>query len=236
MYYFLYDNHNSRNKAILGANEYDREICDNCGSIRVSYKGKFKFKIKGELYDYYSASGTFVISEDFLNILKENGYTGYEVVDTEPYFGTAICIGETITVKKYYRLIVTGRCGLMCDMDGEPAPICRKCRCRIGLSGFDTNGVSFVPDAYDGSDIFAFDNMSNIPIVSEAIMKVLKNSNLTNLRFEPLEEHGHHFDTIDKETALDILSEGGYFDELIEAWLKYGVITKEELAEYGVNI
>ena len=236
MYYFLFDDHNTRNKAIMSENEYDREICDNCGGIRVSYKGNFKFKIQGKLCDYYSASGTFVISEDFLNVLKEHGYTGFEVADTKPYFGTVTRIGEPVTTKKYYRLIVTGRCGLMCDMKGDPAPICRKCRRKIGMSGFDTTGVSFVPEAYDGSDIFAFEDLSNIPIVSEEIKKVLKKSKLTNLRFVPLEEHEYHFDTIRKESALRALSKGRYYDELIEAWLKYGVVTKEELAEYGVNI
>lgn len=235
MYYFMYDDHNSKNKAILGQNEYERDICENCGAIHVKYKGVFNFRIMGKLYDYYSASGTFVISETFLNVLKENGFTGYEVGETAPRFGTATSEGEPITIKKYYRLKVTGRCGFVCDMNGDPAPICRKCRSRIDLSGFVTKGFSFVPDAYDGSDIFAFEDMSNIPIVSEEIMKVLKKSKLTNLRFEPLEDQEYYYDKMSKEKALRYLAEGKYFDERIEAWLKYGIITREELAEYGIN-
>ena len=32
MYYFLSNNYDSKNKAILSENEYDRDICDNCGA------------------------------------------------------------------------------------------------------------------------------------------------------------------------------------------------------------
>ena len=54
MYYFLLDNHDSKSQAIDSHNDYDREICDNCGAIHIRYKGIFKFKIMGKLYDYYT--------------------------------------------------------------------------------------------------------------------------------------------------------------------------------------
>ena len=229
MYYFLYDNHDPKNMAILSENEYDRDICDNCGGIHITYKGNFNFKIMGKLLDFYVASATPVISERFLNVLRENGYTGFEVSETAPRRGTVTKIGDPIK-EKYYSLTVTGRCGLVCDMNGEPLPHCRKCGCRFPFTGLVANGVSFDPDCYDESNIFVFENMSNIPIVSEKVKDVLINSKLTNLRFVPLTEY--IFDEkMTKEKAIKIINKGVAFPELFEAWLKYGVLTEQELNE-----
>ena len=229
MYYFLLDNHDQKNQAILKENEYDRDICDNCGAIHIRYKGIFNFKIMGKLLDYYSVSGTPVISERFLNVLKENGYTGFEVSETAPRYGTVTTVGDPIK-EKYYRLTVTGRCGPICDMNGEPLPHCRKCGCRFPFTGLVANGVSFDPDCYDESNIFVFENMSNIPIVSEKVKDVLIKNKLTNLRFVPLTEY--IFDEkMTKEKAIKIINKGVAFPELFEAWLKYGVLTEQELNE-----
>ncbi|ADU22347.1 Imm43 family immunity protein [Ruminococcus albus] len=229
MYYFLCDNHNSRNQAIDCANDYDREICDNCGAIHIRYKGIFKFKIMGKLYDYYTYIGMPVISEKFLNILRENGFTGYEVSETAPRRGTVTKIGDPIK-EKYYSLTVTGRCGPICDMNGEPFPYCKKCKYKMDSIGLIATGVSFAPDAYDGSDLFAFDSLYNIPIVSEQVKNVLVKSKLTNLRFVPLTEYIYDA-KITKEHAIRRIKKGVAYPELIEAWLKYGVLTEQELNE-----
>ena len=190
MYYFMHDNSNSKNKAILSHNEYDRDVCDNCGAIRVKYKGIFNFRIMGKHYDYYMVSGTPVISERFLNVLRENGFTGFEVSETEPRYGNVTMEGDLIK-EKYYLLKVTGRCGPVCDMSGEPLPYCRKCNRMIGCTGLITTGFTFNTNKYDGSDIFAFDNLSHIPIVSERIKDVLIKSKLKNLRFVPLTDYSY---------------------------------------------
>lgn len=229
MYYFLFDNHNSRNQAILSHNEYDRDICDNCGGIHITYKGNFNFKIMGKLLDFYVASATPVISERFLNVLRENGFTGYEVSETAPRHGTVTKIGDLIK-EKYYLFKVTGRCGLVCDMNGEPLPHCKKCGRRFPFTGLVTTGVSFDTDSYDESDFFAFENMSNIPIVSDEIKNILTKNNVTNLRFVPLSDHIYK-GNMDKETAIKWIDNGEACDELIEAWLKYGVLTEQELNE-----
>lgn len=229
MYYFLRDNSNSKNKAILSHNEYDRDVCDNCGAIHIKYKGIFTFKIMGKLLDYYSVSGTFVISERFLNVLRENRFTGYEVGESAPHYGIATMIGDSIK-EKYYRLTITGRCGLLKKLDGEHFPYCRKCHRKIGSTGLVTTGVTFAKSEYDGSDIFAFENLSNIPIVSEEIKDVLLKSKLTNLRFVALNEW-EYSDRILKRSVLRRLEKGSIYPELIEAWLKYGVLTEQELNE-----
>ena len=229
MYYFMFDNHNSKNQAIDSHNDYDREICDNCGGIYITYKGIYNFRIMGKLYDYYLNGESSVISEKFLNILKKNGFTGYEISGTTPYHGNVTMEGDPIK-EKYYLFKVTGRCGLVCDMNGEPLPHCKKCGRRFPFTGLVTTGVSFDTDSYDGSDLFAFENMSNIPIVSEGVKNVLSKSKLSNLRFEPINERIINC-AIKRERALKRIEEGMACNELIEAWLKYGVLTEQELNE-----
>ena len=229
MYYFLLDNHDQKNQAILKENEYDRDICDNCGAIHIRYKGIFNFKIMGKLLDYYSVSGTPVISERFLNVLRKNGYTGFEVSETAPRYGTVTTVGDPIK-EKYYRLTVTGRCGLLKQLDGEFFPYCRKCHRKIGSTGLVTTGVTFAESEYDGRDIFAFENLSNIPIVSEEVKDVLLQSKLTNLRFVALNEW-EYSDRILTRSVRRRLEKGSIYPELIEAWLKYGVLTEQELNE-----
>ena len=228
MYYFLFDNYDPNNEVIDYHNDYDTEICDNCGSIRMIYKGIFNFRIMGKLLDYYIC-GTPVISERFLNVLRENGYTGFEVSETAPRYGTVATVGDPIK-EKYYRLTVTGRCGPICDMNGEPFPYCKKCKYKMDSIGLIATGVSFAPDAYDGSDLFAFDSLYNIPIISEKVKNVLIKSKLTNLRFVPLTEYIYDA-KITKEHAIRRIKKGVAYPELIEAWLKYGVLTEQELNE-----
>lgn len=108
--------------------------------------------------------------------------------------------------------------------------IVKKCGCRFPFCGLIANGVSFDPDSYDISDMFVFENMRNISIVLEEIKNILTKSKLTNLRFEPLNEIVLNYRT-KKETVLKRLKKGTACGELIEAWLKYGVLTEQELNE-----
>ena len=225
MYYFLYDDHNSRNEAIYNENETKKEICENCGGIQTSVKGIYNFAIKGELCDCYDVASDFVISEKFLNVLRENSYTGFEVSETSPVKSTNMPIDE-----KYYLLNVTGRCGLLRKIDGELFPYCRKCHRKIGSTGLVTTGVTFAESEYDGSDIFAFNNLSNVPIVSEKIKDVLLKSKLTNLRFVALNEW-EYSDRILKRSVFRRLEKNSVYPELIEAWIKNGVLTEQELNE-----
>ncbi len=229
MYYFLYDNHNSKNEAIYNINETENEICENCGGIHTTVKGIYNFGISGKLYDCYDVASDFVISEKFLNVLRENSYTGFEVSETAPAKSTNSGCSVPIN-EKYYLLNVTGRCGLLRKLDGEFFPYCRKCLRKIASTGLVTTGVSFAESEYDGSDIFAFENLSNIPIVSEKIKDVLLKSDLTNLRFVALSEW-EYSDRIPTRSVLRRLENGSFYPELIEAWLKYGVLTDQELNE-----
>ena len=229
MYYFMFDIHNSKNQAIESHNEYTREKCDNCHAYIIKFNGIYNFRIMGKLYDCYLSGSSFVISERFLNVLRENDFTGFEVSETSPRYGNVTMEGDLIK-EKYYLLKVTGRCGPVCDMSGEPLPYCRKCNRMIGCTGLITTGFTFNTNKYDGSDIFAFDNLSHIPIVSERIKDVLIKSKLKNLRFVPLTDYSYR-ESMDKVHAVDWINRGVTYPELIEAWLKYGVLTEQELNE-----
>lgn len=229
MYYLLFDNYSPKNTAILSENKYERDVCENCGSIHITYKDIFNFRIMGKHYDYYLVSGTPVISEKFSNVLRENEFTGYEVSDTAPRRGTITKIGEPIK-EKYYRLTVMGRCGPICDVNGEPFPYCKKCKYKVDSIGIVANGISFDPDAYDGSDLFGFDSWNNIPIVTEEVKDVLIKSKITNIKFVPLTEYIYD-EKMTKEKSIKWINKGMVFPELIEAWLKYGVLTEQELNE-----
>ena len=64
--------------------------------------------------------------------------------------------------------------------------------------------------------------------VSEEIKDVLLKSNLTNLRFVALNEW-EYSDRILERSVRRRLEKGSIYPELIEAWLKYGVITEDDL-------
>lgn len=231
MYYFLYDNHNLKREAILtyNSNSYDRTKCDNCNAISAPWNEPIRFDIKGVLCDYYLFDNIIIISEKFLNLLSMEKYTGYLTRNCIPRRWNSKNCNDSIE-KKYFELIVTGSCGLMCDNSGEPVPYCRKCHRKLCNTGLISNGVSFNPNSYDGSDIFAFDSLSNIPIVSEEVKYVLIKSKLTNLRFVPLSDFVYN-EPMTKEKAIKRINKGVAYPELIEAWLKYGVLTEQELNE-----
>ena len=229
MYYFMFDNYSSRNQAIANINEYEKKVCEDCGAIFTSLKGIYQFRVMGSLRDYYLVSGTPVISERFLNVLLENCYTGYEISETKTFKGTVTKIGDPLK-EKYYRLKVTGRCGLLRNVNNEELPHCKKCGARFLQTGLLTEGISFDDTQYDGCDIFAFNNMSNIPIVSEKIRDLIIEKKFTNINFIHLNEKVFD-DRISQNLVNKWLAEGKASNELIEAWLKYGVLTEQELNE-----
>ena len=95
---------------------------------------------------------------------------------------------EKYCLPKYYELIVKGRCGLMQNMNAEFLPHCNACGRRFPLTTI-THGLSFNQNDWDKSDIFTFDNMCSLPIVTENLKKVLKKAKLVNLKFIELSEY-----------------------------------------------
>ncbi len=186
MYYFL-DNVYTRRCGILAVdNIYKVRQCEICKGNFVSYPNPVKFKIHGKPCDYYLFDNINIISEKFLKVLEQSEITGYKIKDAE-CINLESLISEEEEPVKYYELIVTGRCGLMQNMNADFLPHCNACGRKMALDGI-THGVSFDQKNWDKSDIFAFDNMSSLPIVTENLKKVLKKAKLVNLKFIELSE------------------------------------------------
>jgi hypothetical protein len=172
-----------------------------------------------------------MVSERFYTFLKERGLTGFR-------FRNAVVQKWNNSVKKaeelkYYEMVVTGRCGLLRNLSGAALPHCKKCGQRLAHTGICTNGVSFAPESYDGSDIFVFDNLPNIPIVSEKLRDDIISQGFTNIRFVPLDEAVFD-DTVPIHLIQRWLNEGRARKELIEAWLENGIITEDMIPDKTV--
>ena len=85
----------------------------------------------------------------------------------------------------YCFLDITSKCGDIMNIDGSTIPKCPKCNTPL-FKPNDLYGVSFDMDKWDGSDIFVFDNLPNLPIVTEKLKNILVKNKLTNIKFEDI--------------------------------------------------
>ncbi len=118
-------------------------------------------------------------------------------------------------------------------MSGAALPHCKKCGRRLAHTGLYTNGVSFAPESYDGSDIFAFNNLWNIPIVTEKLRDAIISQGFTNINFVPLNEKVFD-DTVPIHLIQQWLNEGSAEKDLIEVWLENGIITEDMIPDKTV--
>lgn len=179
MYYFLVPKYINR-RGILpysdSANTYKRTECKKCGAITVKYNEPVTFEIKGAPCDYYLFDNLLFVSERFLQFLINNNIKGYSVRQA-----------NSGTEQIYHELIIEGRCGYLKNLNGESLERCPECGDRIHFNGVFTEGLSIDETLYDGSDIFAFNNLQTLPIVTEELKRKMIKSGLTNLNFKPIE-------------------------------------------------
>lgn len=233
MYYFLEEmDLRGQSASWISGNTFKiLSICE-CTSRKTTYEEPISFRIEGEPCDYYNVMNRSMVSERFYTFLKERGLTGFKfrnaVVQEWSPFGYR---GEKkLEDLKYYEMVVTGRCGLLSNMSGIALPHCKKCGRRLAHTGLYTNGVSFDPEAYDGSDIFAFNNLWNIPIVTEKVRDDIISQGFTKIRFIPLNEKVFD-DTVPIHLIQRWLNEGRAAKDLIEAWLENGIITADMIPD-----
>ena len=169
-----------------------------------------------------------MISERFCSFLKQQELSGYTIRNAVVQkWDNSLKKTEGL---KYYEMVVIGRCGLLRNLSGAALPHCKKCGCRLTHTGLYTNGVSFDPTFYDDSDIFTFDNLPNIPIVSEKLRDAIISQGFTNIRFIPLNEKVFD-DTVPIHLIQWWLNEGRARKDLIEAWLENGIITEDMIPD-----
>ena len=227
MYYFMYEMETEEYRASWGSGNTSKivSICE-CTSRKTAYEEPIKFQIEGEPFDYYLIMNRSMISERFYTFLKESGLTGVRFRNAVVQKWNPFRYESEIKLEdlKYYEMVVTGRCGLLRNMSGITLPHCKKCGRRLAHTGICTNGVSFDPASYDGSDIFTFTNLPNIPIGTEKLRDAIISQGFTNIRFVPLNEKVFD-DTFPIHLIQKRLNEGRASKELIEVWLENGIIT-----------
>lgn len=189
MYYFIYTQYSNRRSVYMpvGINQATIKICEHCGGRFVEHSAPIQFEIKGEPCDYYLYSNQLFISQRCLDALQALRLTGYTVRPAKVIAWDKAQPDTDLNKLVYYQLIVTGRCGSIRDMQSQYLPKCEVCGRKFVLSNRIT-GVMFEEADYDGSDIFAFQNLYNFPIVSEVVKKKLRKLKLSNMKFVPLDE------------------------------------------------
>ena len=239
MYYFMYEMDMPGQRAYThGDNSWILIKQCECKSRRIENVEPIHFYIDGQPCDYYFVNNMVMVSERFYSFLKERNLTGFKFrnADAQRWHESPRWNESRFKIEKkpedlkYYEMVVTGRCGLLRNMSGIAMPHCKKCGRRLSHTGLCHNGVSFDPEAYDGSDIFAFDNLWNIPIVTEELRDAIIAQGFTNIRFVPLNEKVFD-DTVPIHLIQQWLNEGRAEKILIEAWLENGIITPDMIPD-----
>lgn len=228
MYYFLFTKYSEKRAGYMPYNVNPRRIIKECKckAYYTEYAEPIAFDIKGALCDYYMVDNQLMISEKYLNVIRNAGFTGFNIRNAVVRTWNKAENNDDIKELKYYEMVLTGRCGLLRNMDGDELPHCEMCGRRIPHTGLLIEGVSFRETLYDGSDFFAFDNLWNIPIISDEVKKILTKNKLTNLKFVPLSEMVFN-DTLPRSLIEDWLDEGKVSNELKAVWIRYGIIHED---------
>jgi len=120
-----------------------------------------------------------LVSERFLEVLREHGFTGWAT------FPVKIWLGDDRVVEGYEGFAVTGRCGPIDDELSESielAPPVPGGRSTPGL-----RGMCFSPDSWDGSEVFTPDDRASIFVI-EPVRRALEQACMTGLEFRRLTE------------------------------------------------
>ncbi len=161
------------------------DFCDNdyeflAGKEKLKEKPVFKQHMGTRQYDFIASTYAILdmISDKFLNVLKENKFTGW---DTYP---VKILDKKGFEIKGYRGLIVPGKCGpINEDLSKEiiyTAP--------SGEKLMEWKGLYFDPKTHDGSD-FVVPEGTGYVIVKERVKTALEKAKITNIELIRLTEY-----------------------------------------------
>ena len=161
--------------------------CEYCESNHMTPSFPISYELTGKkIGDTAFMLGNRLFSDHFADILNDNLIDGF--VRQKAYCskwtdrkGNILNISEV----SYCFLDVTSKCGDIMNIDGSTIPKCPKCNKPLFKTN-DRYGVSFDMNKWDGSDIFVFDNLPNLPIVTEKLKNILVKNKLTNIKFEDI--------------------------------------------------
>lgn len=117
-----------------------------------------------------------VVSQRFVDVLRDNGVTGWSTFPIELH-GKG---GDLI--EGYFGLAVTGRCGVL-QLDRS------RVETRIGASGKPYKvkiGLFFDASTWDGSDMFVPEDTAHVFVVGK-VKRLLEKAKISNVTFTPLD-------------------------------------------------
>ena len=166
------------------------EECPVCGSaIRKRKNEKLKLHFEGKrMGDYYYTHTCNLISKRMLQLLKDNGITGFVEKEIE-CTGWYDRHGNKLDMDfEYVELEVTGRGGDLLDIDGEKVKKCPECNNLDWDSLEEVEGLS-IGEEWDGSDIFYFDDWKGAVIVTQRVKELLESEGMKIIDFTKLSEY-----------------------------------------------
>ncbi len=190
-FYILEDDYDSNYaKAIYEKNHIKRHICEVCGGIRVEILSNLKISFKGKKEaDFYMTSPHFIINERMYNILKEANITGFDIKDIN-VVGCYDNRGNRIkfNTNGLKEMIVKGKGGFLRNIDSSLIEKCENCGKIQRTTQYNVNGLSVSFEEWDRSDIFHFENLRGLPIVTEKVKNILEKAKIKNIKFQNIKE------------------------------------------------
>ncbi len=178
-------------KAIYSNSDSDVKIniCKTCGGRNVSLISilgvEFKGRKKG---DYYWVPQHHIINDKLYKILKENDIKGFDVRGITIYEdfhleGTP----KSFRSDGLHEMIIKGRCGYVRKTNGDIMNKCEECG-KILEKTDDLIGAYINVKEWDGSDIFYFENLFGLPIITEKVKCILIKNGIRNIKLTNIKD------------------------------------------------
>ena len=169
-------------KAIQEKSPYERQICEECGGVRIIKLENINVSFRGSRTgNYYTIPAHFMIDKKLKQLFEGNKITGYELKDINIEGSYSFCDDGI------QEMVITGRAGHLQKLTGEEFKACSTCG-RITERKSGIVGVSFDISKWDGSDIFLIDNFEGIPVVTQKVKDLLEKNKIKNVTFTNIKE------------------------------------------------
>ena len=167
-------------------------ICESCKRVyQIDRISDFQVQFIGKKQaDFYRSPGCYIGNRKFTDMLAKYEIKGYRLRDID-FKGWVDKRNNPVDndASDLQEIEIMGRCGKMCYLNGDVIPGCEEC----GLVNFfklgRVQGVSVDESAWDGSDIFAFDNKPAVMICSERLKVACENEKIKGIFFIPLQKY-----------------------------------------------
>ena len=190
-FYIMQETNSGFAKAISKNNERDVFVCPECEAVIVTRKSKMNVYFEGNKPgDYYRFTKWNIISGGLQDALKRENITGYKLenLNFQGWFdkkGNAV----SIMADNLKEIVVTGRGGVLCHVDGRPVNRCKLCNALDYEDSKTINGISVNLGEWDKSDIFYFENWEGNIIVTQKVKDIIENGNFVNVQFINIKDY-----------------------------------------------